>query len=251
MQTYWLDVLEFATYVPNNQYYLAAKYGGFNVPSDFGDPYARVAPLQAAWWRTNTDTVGAQPRPDNYFTVARPDQMVAGLTKAFANIAAALRAYTTSFSTSLPQVALTGNGSYSAQFDSSNWTGEVVASALSFDAATGAPTQVTQWSLDGLLGAQLAGAGWDTGRRVLSWNTATSAGVPFRLASLAAAQQSALDPSYVSRQRQRQLPELSARRPDATKRPPQSPAARTRTAAGSSCWVTSWARRRSRSGRPT
>ena len=55
--------------------------------------------------------------------------MVDGLTRAFASIASTLRAYTTSFSTSLPQVSVAGNASYAAQFDAENWTGEVVCRA--------------------------------------------------------------------------------------------------------------------------
>ncbi|MDP1097812.1 hypothetical protein Q6288_27390, partial [Klebsiella quasipneumoniae] len=29
IKTYWLDVMEYQTLKPNNQFYLAAKYGGF------------------------------------------------------------------------------------------------------------------------------------------------------------------------------------------------------------------------------
>ncbi len=39
LSTYWVDVLE-APFVANNQFYLAAKYGGFNVPTTF-DALAR------------------------------------------------------------------------------------------------------------------------------------------------------------------------------------------------------------------
>lgn len=199
IDTYWLDVQEYGVYKSNNQFYLATKYGGFAVPAGF-DSMTNTAALPQAWWSTSGDTLGspAQPRPDNYYSASRADLMVAGLTKAFASIASALKAYTTSFSTSLPQVALSGNGSYAAMFDSSNWTGEIVASSLSFDPTTGNPTQQTQWSLTSLLGTQLSGTGWDTGRRVVTWNPSSSTGVPFRLASLSTAQQSALDTPYVT-----------------------------------------------------
>ena len=127
VQTYWLDILEFQNYKSNNQFYLAAKYGGFEVPDNF-DPYARTTDIPEAWWRTNTDTVGGQPRPDTYFTASRPDQMVAGLTKAFASIASKIKAYTTSFSTSLPQISTTDVASYATQYDAKGWSGELVAS---------------------------------------------------------------------------------------------------------------------------
>jgi len=195
VSTYWLDVLEFGSYVSNNQYYLAAKYGGFKVPTGF-DPYTHTTALPEAWWRTNTDIVGGQPRPDNYFTASRPDQVVAGLTAAFANISASLSAFTTSFATSLPQTALSGSASYGAQYDAGNWTGEVQANTVAFDATTGDPTLTLQWSFSSKLTAQLSGTGWNTNRRMVSWNTATNTAVAFRHASLSTAQQTTLDTIY-------------------------------------------------------
>lgn len=196
IQTYWLDVLEYSTYKNTNQYYLAAKYGGFKVPGNFS-PYAAGATIDDASWWTSGEMIGnpLQKRPDNYFVASRPDTMVDGLTKAFAQIAAAMREYTTSFSTSLPQVAEAGNRSYAALFDSEFWVGELAANELAFDAATGAPTQVLRWRFADKLGVQLAGAGWDTKRLVATYSA--GAGVPFRLASLTAAQRSALDTPYV------------------------------------------------------
>lgn len=192
VQTYWMDVLEFGNYAATNQYYLAAKFGGLRVPEGF-NPYTFAGPIPQDWWRTNTDTVGGQPRPDNYFTAARPDQVIDGLTRAFASIAAQLSAFTTSFSTGLPQVSTAGNASYSAQFDSDNWTGEVTASELSFSTSNGTPSQTTAWTFSTRLAAQLAGTGWDTARRVATWNPTTGAGVSFRHASLTPAQKTALD----------------------------------------------------------
>ncbi len=197
VRTYWLDVLEFGSYVSNNQYYLAAKFGGFDVPENF-NPNTHTGDLPQPWWRTNTDTVGGQPRPNNYYTVSRPDQMVDGLQRSFADIASQLQAFTTSFSTALPQVALEGVGSYASRYDSGNWTGEITASNTSFDPATGAPTQTAVWNFGPKLAAQIAatGPGWDTGRKIITWNTSSSQGVPFRSTSISAAQLTALDTVY-------------------------------------------------------
>jgi type IV pilus assembly protein PilY1 len=192
VQTYWLDVLEYQTYKANNQYYLATKYGGFNVPDGF-DAYGRTTDIPQAWWRTNTDTVGSQPRPDTYFIASRPDQIVTGLTQAFANIASRLRAFTTSFATSLPQVATTGTASFSTLFDARNWTGELTASQTALDASTGNPTMSEAWRFSSQLDTLASGSGWDTARRIATWNTATGTAVPFRLSNLGAAQQTALD----------------------------------------------------------
>lgn len=196
VQTFWVDVLEQA-FEANNQFYLAAKYGGFTVPNDF-DPATRATALPQEWWSTSGETVGAQPRPDNYYTAGRPDTMVSGLTSAFERIAAALEAFTTSFSTSVPQVATSGNGSYSAQYDPNNWTGQVQASELSFN-ADGDPTLTPQWTATAKLAAQLAGTGWNTNRNVVTWNG--TQGVAFRSADAGAgrvtvAQLATLDTSY-------------------------------------------------------
>ncbi len=197
VQTYWLDILEYQTYKANNQFYLAAKYGGAKLPENF-NPYTRTADLPKPWWSTTGELVGSQDRPDTYFTAARPDQLVAGLTRAFADIAAQLSAFSTSFSTALPQVAQSGADTYAAKYDAGNWTGEVTGSTSTFDPGTGAPTQVTAWNFSTKLAAQLAGTGWDTGRRVVTWNTGTNAAVPFRSTGISAAQLGTLDTAYRS-----------------------------------------------------
>lgn len=202
VQTYWVDVLEKA-FERNNQFYLAAKYGGFAVPLDYN--VTNTVALDQSLWATTADTVGVtgtgaantlQPRPDNYFTAGRPDQMVSGLTRAFASIAARLRAYTTSFSLALPQVDTTGNASFSSQYDSNNWTGELTGNELAFSATTGEPTAVQRWLASDRLATQLAGNGWNINRRVATWNSATNVGVPFRYTDISPAQRTALDTSY-------------------------------------------------------
>ncbi len=194
VQTYWLDILEYQNYKNNNQFYLAAKYGGFTVP-DVYDPYAQATDIPETWWRTNSDFVGTQKRPDTYFTASKPDQMVAGLTKAFAAIASKLTAFTTSFSTALPQISSIGSASYATQFDAKSWSGEMVASAAAID-ANGDPLLTESWRLSAKLDAQATGTGWDTNRRIASFNTATGLGVPFRAADISATQLATLDTAY-------------------------------------------------------
>ena len=191
LSTYWVDVLE-AAFVPNNQFYLAAKYGGFKVPNGF-DPLT-AASIDVSSWYTTTDMVGTQQRPDNYFTAGAPDQMINGLTRAFADIAKNMQAFTTSFSTALPQVAATDVGSYASKYDSGSWTGEITANTTSFNATTGMPTQVAAWNFSAKLTAQTSGAGWNTNRVMMTWDG--SDGVPFRIANLSAAQTTALNTSY-------------------------------------------------------
>jgi type IV pilus assembly protein PilY1 len=194
VQTYWLDVLE-GGYQTDNVYYLTAKYGGAKLPEDF-DPYTRTTDLPLAWWNTPGETYGGQNKPSNYFVASKADEMVAGLNSAFASIASNLAAYTTSFSTALPQVTTTGTASFSAKYDAGSWTGDMAASSSVFDPLTGVPTNTVVWRFTDKLAVQAAGTGWDTGRRIVTFNTASNAGVPFRSASISAAQLAALDTPY-------------------------------------------------------
>lgn len=201
VQTLWVDVLEQA-FQANNQFYLTAKYGGFIVPRGTTYDYANTTALTQSWWSTSgetltdtrTDPDTTQPRPDNYFTAGNPDQMASGLTSAFERINSLSGAFTTSFSTSLPQVSTSGNASFGAQYDPENWTGEITASELSFNASTGAPSLTQRWTATARLATQLGGTGWDTNRRVATWNG--SAGVAFRSTSITSAQLATLDTSY-------------------------------------------------------
>lgn len=199
VKTYWLDVLEFGAYLKDNQYYLATKFGGFKVPRNY-NPAAQTTDLPAAWWTTTATTVGTgssqQARPDTYYTVADPSQMIAGLRSTFASIASDLRAYTTSFATALPRVAYDGVASYATTYDASGWTGDLVASTVTFDINTGEPTIVDAWNFRAKLAAQLAGTGWNTARRVVTFNPSTGVGAAFRSASLTSGQLTALDPVY-------------------------------------------------------
>ena len=122
ISTYWLDVVEYAAYKNNNQYYLATKYGGFKVPAgyNYGDA------LTEAWWHTNTLTFGSNKKPDNYYVASRADQMVEGLTTAFANIAADLRSSASSVAANSTRVG-TDTAVFQAAFDSGDWSGELLA----------------------------------------------------------------------------------------------------------------------------
>jgi type IV pilus assembly protein PilY1 len=167
------------------------------VPDSY-DPYARTTDIPEAWWTTTGELVGSQKRPDNYFTASNPAQMVTGLTRAFAKAAADLRAFTTSFATSLPQIALSGSASYGAKYDASDWSGEIVASSVTYNVTTRQPEITPVWSFSAKLATQIAGTGWNTNRRMITWNPSTATGVPFRWADISTAQQGTLDTIYRS-----------------------------------------------------
>lgn len=194
VQTLWVDVLE-QPFVSDNQFYLTAKFGGFIPPKDLDPPYSysNTTPLPQAYWSNSGELVGTQARPDNYFTAGNPDQMISGLTQAFDRINSLNSAFTTSFSTSQPQVSDSNNPSFGTTYDPSNWTGEVIANQLSFNSA-GDPAQVESWRATAKLATQLATTGWDTNRRVVTWNG--SAGVAFRSTTITAGQLATLDTAY-------------------------------------------------------
>jgi type IV pilus assembly protein PilY1 len=197
VSTFWMDVEEDQEAENLNPYYLAAKYGGFSVPTDYS--LTNTTPLDPSLWNTSGTSINmngsTHPQPDNYFLAGNASQMVSGLKSAFANIANAIKAYTTSFSLSTANVASTGTASFSSQYDSTGWTGVVTGSTLTFD-SNGSPSSAATWSTTTTLQAQLAGTGWQTGRNVATWNG--TSGVPFEVGSLTSTQLTALLPSYSS-----------------------------------------------------
>ena len=203
VQTYWVDVLE-QTFERNNKFYLAAKFGGLNqkkLPPGF-DPYTYTDELPVEWWSTSGETLTdtrngtVQPRPDNYFAAGRPDTMVAGLCQAFERISNEIDAYTTSFAVAGVQVQSSGAASYGAQYDAKEWTGTVTGALVTFDATGNPDSKTEQWNTNTTLATQFGSTGWDTNRRVVTWNG--TAGVPFRIGQLTASQASALDTVYAT-----------------------------------------------------
>jgi len=190
ISTYWLDVQEYQQYVNNNQYYLATKYGGFTVPGGF-DPYASTnakntltvsssgttTALSDSMWHTTTDTIGSNKRPDNYFSAGQADKMVNGLQMAFASIANQITASGNAFSTPSTQV-VSGGLSYATQY-STNWTGNLIASTVTYD-ASGTPTynSTPTWTAQSLLQTQAS-------RQIITCCSATGGpGLPFQDANL-------------------------------------------------------------------
>jgi type IV pilus assembly protein PilY1 len=210
VETYWVDVQEYLKYKADNMYYLTAKYGGFTVPKNYS--MSNTTPLNEKSWHTtadtftdSTDATKVNKRPDNYFSGGRPDLMKAGLNTAFADIAGKVSAFTTSFSTALPQVAAVGNSSYSSQYDPGTWTGEVTASTLSFDATAATTTVVDNWTFSARLAEQLKAGFGAANRRVVTWGGVSGTGVEFLVSGGSSqipaadfAAGGALDPSYIS-----------------------------------------------------
>ena len=187
ISTYWLDVLE-QPYESKNQYWLAAKYGGFRVPEGF-DPYAATngtSTLDRTWWNTGNATVGADYRPDNYFVANSPEVMKGALERAFAKIDAENSESTsTAFSTTAAKVSSTGAASYATRYNPQGWTGELTAAAVTFS-ADGTPTLVQKWNARSLLDATAA-----TSRKIVTRCSSSSTAVPFTSTDLSSCTASA------------------------------------------------------------
>jgi len=195
--TYWLDVLESGFRNDGgtrfNAFYLAAKYGGFEIPAVY-DPYsAVVTPLTVNQWDKNGDG-----DPDNYFRANNPALMITSLNTAFDNILKSISGSSTAFSVPSPSIT-DGSMSYAASYVAKTWTGDVTAYTL--NVANSTTTSTLAWHAVDSLEAQTAGTGWDSGRFIATANcsaavtaigTQNCVGVPFRLGSLTAAQKTAL-----------------------------------------------------------
>lgn len=185
--TYWLDVLEsgFRNDGGNrfNQFYLTAKYGGFDVPVGF-DPYSPIAVMPAVTtWDKNGDN-----DPDNYYRADNPAAMMTGLDKAFADILSKISGSSNTFSVINPKVSA-GNMSFATAYKTDTWTGNVIGNVVSI--SNGAVIETKVWDAVAKLDTQVAGAGWDTARKVVTSTctsgtdgTQTCVGTPFRSGNL-------------------------------------------------------------------
>ncbi len=176
--TYWLDVQEYSQYKDKNQFYLATKYGGFQVPNNWNP--ASTTPPPTSTWHTSSNTQGSDLQPDNYFDANQAGQMVAGLTSAFTSIAKQIAGSSTAFAVASPRLSVTGNVSYGSTYNPNGWTGDVNAYSLSFD-ASGNPTTTQVWSAQSKLDAQSPAS------RVIATCCAASGapGVPFDTTDMA------------------------------------------------------------------
>ena len=197
---FWVDVMEdtgravpgHAEYAHKNQYWLAAKYGGFKDVNDNGV----FDPVTDAWKTQNRDYFGYE-LPDNYYPASDPNSMVNGLTSIFDSIGG--------LKTTAKGVGIVWQDetdppdSYRASYNTEFWSGDVVASVNSgFDSDNKVvATQV--WSAANKIDAQ----DWDTGRKIVTGKIdgGVFSAVPFRHGNLTAAQQASFDSDPIVQQK--------------------------------------------------
>jgi len=202
VNTYWLDVMEYKNYTPKNQFWLAAKYGGFTVPDGYS-PYGAgkgTTTLPDSSWHTNSDTSLGQyttlepggasfstsatdaQRPDNYFFGSSPATMKSGLTAALSKMASELgHANSTAYAMVTPNVN-SGDASYSSTFDAETWTSSLFGSSVTYN-GDGVPTTTEPWNASDKLDALTTPA---SDRKIVTFCDAatTPAGISFTATAL-------------------------------------------------------------------
>lgn len=149
ISTHWVDVREneILEAKARNQYWLAAKYGGFKVP----DNYTRGTALPAGSWRTNTETLSSgDPRPDNFYVASDAENMVESLKLAFAKIAQEAQSSTTSLASNSTRLA-TDTAVFQSSLNSKYWSGDLLARRVNTNGTT---ATTVAWSASAKLDAQ-------------------------------------------------------------------------------------------------
>lgn len=205
ISTYWVDVQEKSALTgrARNQYWLAAKYGGFNVPKgeSLGDPYTRTTALPESWWHATTDVLSnGDKRPDNFFTGGDPATMRDSLQKAFAQIAEAGDTGTGNLSFESGRVS-SGSGVFVSRVTPKHWGGDLL--MLTLSGGVGSYGSSITWSaaakLDALAESQL------TSRNIISVRPTSGSGlaktgINFSWSELTDTQKAALSPLPSDRQ---------------------------------------------------
>lgn len=145
LSTHWVDVRENGVLKgrAKNQYWLAAKYGGFKVPGDvdYGDPYERTAALPDSWWTDGDQTEIGELRPRNFYVASDATKMVESLKTAFANIAKDVSSTTAALSTNSTKLE-TDTVVFQSMLDSAKWSGDLLAKAV---ASNGTVSETPTW----------------------------------------------------------------------------------------------------------
>lgn len=160
--TYWVDVRENQVLEPRsrNQYWLAAKYGGFTVPENY-NPYTQATALDASLWSSGETLSTGDARPENFYVASEADKMVESLTRAFAKIAAESQGSASALAASSTRVD-TATKTFQAQFFSGTWRGDLRAFAVQSNGTlSGSPL----WRA----GTSLLAADWST-RHIYFYN---------------------------------------------------------------------------------
>ncbi len=195
VSTYWVDVRENKRLEARrgNQYWLAAKYGGFTVPNNYNA--ASPPAWQNSWWNSSGETLTSSTtgdgafyasevmrRPDNFYVGDQASKMVESLTRAFAKIASERAGSGSALAANSTRLDTTTR-IYQAQFRNGSWFGQI--NAYSIDPVTGQLSANPVWRVG--THSTLAPANWAS--RNIYMNKPGTGHVLFRGTNLTAAQQ--------------------------------------------------------------
>jgi len=143
--TYALDVNEYndsgnsLTYRRNNQLYLAAKYGGFkdNSPNSMGNPFLNSdGAVDNSGWETYPGSNLA----NKYFLSSSAADVLLALRNIFEDIVQKGNSIASAATSTQNLSPATSAYAYQAQFDAADWSGDLVALAITVDSSTNAVT---------------------------------------------------------------------------------------------------------------
>jgi type IV pilus assembly protein PilY1 len=140
LTTYWLDVNEYgnqsvqATRV-KNQFYLAAKYGGFKDVTKTGNPFKSYTAGTTTMVDSNENWVNSAGEAKNYFLSSSANAVLAALDQIFAQIASEANSIAGG-AISTQRLTTSGGQIYQAQFDPADWSGDLVAYPVSVSASS-------------------------------------------------------------------------------------------------------------------
>ena len=162
VKTFLFDVNEYgaqntaATRQNQNQFFMAAKYGGFESDSSnpgakpfntFGNPFKQ----QDSTNNNNVWQKSADPGEASTYYVYRSDrvsparEVLSAFDDIFSRASTAARNISGGAAAST-NVATTGTALYSAKFDTSSWSGDVIAEPVTFNAAHAVQIGAPSWS---------------------------------------------------------------------------------------------------------
>jgi type IV pilus assembly protein PilY1 len=189
VSTHWVDVRENRVLRDKNtnQYWLAAKYGGFAVPEDYDSTTNTTALADDLWTKSGdllgTNNVGGtDKRPSNFYVASEADQMVESLNRAFAKIASETVGSASSLAANSTRLDANSR-TYQASF-SSTWSGDLRA----FSVGTGGVLSPL-WTASTT--SSLAAGNWAS-RSIYFHKMPGDVLLPFNWANLSSTQQTAM-----------------------------------------------------------
>ncbi|CAJ0882735.1 Type IV pilus biogenesis factor PilY1 [Ralstonia sp. LMG 32965] len=184
-----------------SQFFLAAKYGGFQDNNNDGNPFKTFGPDGITVVNNNTEWEAAPTGsniPYNWFLGGQPATMIAAIKNIFAQIV--------SYAGTLSGVALSsaritgGSGNntyvYAPGFDQ-KWNGRLAAYQLTLNGTNVQVSSQAAWEAGALLTTAYGGTSGTkyTGRSVFTTNSDTGKGVTFAWANISQSQQTLLNTS--------------------------------------------------------